>query len=155
MKPAPPADRCGPSHFMDDHDGMELDRSNPAPGAGADQPGLRGAAGLWPVPAACGGPGALADVHRAALRAHRAGPAHRPGQRPQRQGLVADAVGPGGPDGGALPALAALTAVFGATVAARQSWLQWYPPQSVSCGRDFYGMIERFPLSRAIPMILR
>lgn len=54
-----------------------------------------------------------------------------------------------------LSALAALTAGFGATVAARQSWLQWYPPQSVSCGRDFYGMIERFPLSRAIPMILR
>jgi len=54
-----------------------------------------------------------------------------------------------------LAALAALTAGFGATVAARQSWLQWYPPESVSCGRDFYGMIERFPLSRAIPMILR
>ncbi|ABM56649.1 Disulphide bond formation protein DsbB [Verminephrobacter eiseniae EF01-2] len=54
-----------------------------------------------------------------------------------------------------LSALAALTAGFGATVAARQSWLQWYPPQSVSCGRDFYGMIESFPLSRAIPMILR
>ncbi|MCW5235758.1 disulfide bond formation protein B [Verminephrobacter eiseniae] len=54
-----------------------------------------------------------------------------------------------------LAALAALTAGFGAAVAARQSWLQWYPPQSVSCGRDFYGMIERFPLSRAIPMILR
>lgn len=44
---------------------------------------------------------------------------------------------------------------FGAYVAARQSWLQWYPPEVVSCGRDFYGMIETFPLQRAIPMIFK
>lgn len=44
---------------------------------------------------------------------------------------------------------------FGAFVAARQSWLQWYPPEVVSCGRDFYGMIETFPLKRALPMIFR
>ena len=44
---------------------------------------------------------------------------------------------------------------FGAYVAARQSWLQWYPPEVVSCGRDFYGMIETFPLKRAIPMIFK
>ena len=44
---------------------------------------------------------------------------------------------------------------FGGFVAARQSWLQWYPPETVSCGRDFYGMIETFPLKRAIPMIFR
>jgi disulfide bond formation protein DsbB len=44
---------------------------------------------------------------------------------------------------------------FGAFVAARQSWLQWYPPEVASCGRDFYGMIETFPLKRAIPMIFR
>ncbi len=43
----------------------------------------------------------------------------------------------------------------GAFTAARQSWLQWYPPQTGSCGRDFYGMIESFPLQRAIPMIFR
>ena len=52
-------------------------------------------------------------------------------------------------------ALAALLAAGGAFVAARQSWLQWYPPESYSCGRDFYGMIETFPLKRAIPMIFR
>jgi len=46
-----------------------------------------------------------------------------------------------------------LLPVGGAYVAARQSWLQWYPPEVVSCGRDFYGMIETFPLKRAIPMI--
>lgn len=44
---------------------------------------------------------------------------------------------------------------FGAFVAARQSWLQWNPPEIASCGRDFYGMIETFPLKRAIPMIFR
>ena len=30
-----------------------------------------------------------------------------------------------------------LLSVGGAYVAARQSWLQWYPPEVVSCGRDF------------------
>jgi disulfide bond formation protein DsbB len=48
-----------------------------------------------------------------------------------------------------------LTAGFGAFVAARQSWLQWYPPEVVTCGRDFYGMIETFPLKRALPMIFK
>lgn len=46
-------------------------------------------------------------------------------------------------------------AAFGAFVAARQSWLQWNPPEIMSCGRDFFGMIESFPLRRAIPMIFR
>jgi len=44
---------------------------------------------------------------------------------------------------------------FGAFVAARQSWLQWYPPQALSCGRDLYGMIENFPLQRVIPMVFK
>lgn len=51
--------------------------------------------------------------------------------------------------------LLVLTAVGGAFVAARQSWLQWYPPEVASCGRDIYGMIETFPLQRVIPMIFR
>ncbi len=51
--------------------------------------------------------------------------------------------------------LALLWAAGGAFVAARQSILQWYPPESVSCGRDFYGMVETFPLKRAIPMIFK
>ena len=44
---------------------------------------------------------------------------------------------------------------FGSFVAARQTWLQWYPPQIATCGRDFYGMIEDFPISRSIPMIFK
>jgi disulfide bond formation protein DsbB len=51
--------------------------------------------------------------------------------------------------------LALVSAVGGAYTAAAQSWLQWYPPEVVSCGRDLYGMIETFPLKRALPMIFR
>lgn len=54
-----------------------------------------------------------------------------------------------------LAGLVFLLAGFGAFVAARQSWIQWYPPELATCGRDFYGMIESFPLKRAIPMIFR
>jgi protein dithiol:quinone oxidoreductase len=60
---------------------------------------------------------------------------------------------------GVVPITAAVVAVLmaagGAFVAARQSFLQWYPPEVVSCGRDFYGMVETFPLKRAIPMIFK
>lgn len=52
-------------------------------------------------------------------------------------------------------ALAAVMAVLGAFVAARQSWLQWNPPEIASCGRDLYGMIENFPLQRVVPMLLK
>ena len=51
--------------------------------------------------------------------------------------------------------LALAFAGFGAFTAARQSWLQWFPPEFATCGRDFYGMIESYSLSRAIPMIFR
>ncbi|MGP1681747.1 MAG: disulfide bond formation protein B [Giesbergeria sp.] len=52
-------------------------------------------------------------------------------------------------------AMALLASGFGAFTAARQSWLQWYPPEFAMCGRDFYGMIENYSFSRAIPMIFR
>jgi len=51
--------------------------------------------------------------------------------------------------------LMAVLSALGAFVAARQSFLQWYPPEIASCGRDLYGMIETFPLKRAIPMIFK
>ncbi|NBX56424.1 MAG: disulfide bond formation protein B [Betaproteobacteria bacterium] len=57
--------------------------------------------------------------------------------------------------GKVLALLALAMALFGAFVAARQSFLQWYPPTIASCGRDFYGMIESFPLQRAIPLIFK
>ena len=52
-------------------------------------------------------------------------------------------------------ALLLVLSALGAFVAARQSWLQWYPPEVVSCGRDLYGMIENFPLQRVIPMLFK
>ncbi len=51
--------------------------------------------------------------------------------------------------------LSAILAGFGAFVAARQSWLQWYPPEVLTCGRDFYGIIENTPMRRAIPLIFK
>ena len=68
-------------------------------------------------------------------------------------GIAALFKGRGAHIGGAV--LLVLAAGFGAFVAARQSFLQWYPPEIATCGRDFYGMIETFPLKRAIPMIFK
>lgn len=51
--------------------------------------------------------------------------------------------------------LMALLSLTGAGVAARQSWLQWFPPEIATCGRDLFGMIESFPLKRVIPMVFR
>ena len=48
-----------------------------------------------------------------------------------------------------------LLSAFGAFVAARQSYLQWYPPEVFTCGRDLYGMIESFPLQRVVPMVFK
>jgi disulfide bond formation protein DsbB len=71
--------------------------------------------------------------------------------------LVAGLTAMSGKKGGQVSGsvLLLLVAGFGAFVAARQSWLQWYPPEVVTCGRDFYGMIETFPLQRALPMIFK
>jgi disulfide bond formation protein DsbB len=49
------------------------------------------------------------------------------------------------------PALA--FSAIGAFTAARQSVLQWNPPEFMSCGRDFYGMVEAFSLSKLIPSV--
>ncbi len=45
--------------------------------------------------------------------------------------------------------------IGGAFVAARQSFLQWFPPEAFSCGRDFYGMVADFPLQKLVPMIFK
>lgn len=50
---------------------------------------------------------------------------------------------------------ASVLGLGGAGVAARQSWMQWYPPEVQTCGLDFYGMVETLPLKRALPMIFR
>jgi disulfide bond formation protein DsbB len=48
-----------------------------------------------------------------------------------------------------------VTCAFGAFTAARQSWLQWNPPEFATCGRDLYGAIEQLPLNRILPFIFR
>lgn len=50
-------------------------------------------------------------------------------------------------------ALGVLAAALGAFTAAKQSWMQINPPEFSTCGRDLYGIIESFPIGRAIPMI--
>lgn len=52
--------------------------------------------------------------------------------------------------------LSLLTSGFGAFVAARQSFLQWFPPEFATCGRDFYGIIEStMPWRNRIPMLFQ
>ena len=51
--------------------------------------------------------------------------------------------------------LAVGVAGFGAFTAARQSWLQWNPPEFATCGRDLYGAIEQLPLGNILPFIFR
>ncbi|MBS0346990.1 MAG: disulfide bond formation protein B [Proteobacteria bacterium] len=52
-------------------------------------------------------------------------------------------------------ALLAIAALAGAGVAARQSWIQWYPPAVSECGPGLEYMLESFPLSSSLPMIFR
>lgn len=52
-------------------------------------------------------------------------------------------------------ALLAASALTGAGIAARQSWMQWYPPAVSECGPGLEYMLESFPLSSALPMIFR
>jgi len=46
-------------------------------------------------------------------------------------------------------------ALAGAGVAARQSWLQHYPPKIAECGADLEFMIQSFPLADALPKIFQ
>ena len=52
-------------------------------------------------------------------------------------------------------AFLAVAAIAGLGVAARQSWMQWFPPAVSECGPGLEYMLESFPLSAALPMIFR
>ena len=52
-----------------------------------------------------------------------------------------------------LTALALLAAGFGAFVAARQSWLQWNPPEFFSCGRDPFSMVNNIGIAKVLPKV--
>ena len=49
--------------------------------------------------------------------------------------------------------LATLVALVGAGIAARHSWIQWYPPETESCGTDLEFLVNTFPISQALPKI--
>jgi disulfide bond formation protein DsbB len=63
--------------------------------------------------------------------------------------------GPAGAGRRVYAAAIALTAVAGGSVAARQSWLQHFPPKAVDCGPDLEFMLDSFPLAQALPLIFR
>lgn len=70
-------------------------------------------------------------------------------------GLVAGLHNPGRRGLAMYSLLLAVAALAGAGVAARQSWMQWYPPAVSECGPGLEYMLESFPLSAALPMIFR
>ncbi len=73
-------------------------------------------------------------------------------------GLVALVAAIHGPRPGTLAvrlygSLTALFAVAGLGVAARQSWVQHFPPKTASCGTDLEFLVNTFPISQALPKI--
>lgn len=70
-------------------------------------------------------------------------------------GLVAGLHGPAGTGRRVYAALLAAAALLGGGVAARQSWIQIYPPQVSECGPGLDYMLDSFPLGDALPMIFR
>lgn len=70
-------------------------------------------------------------------------------------GLVAGLHNPRGKAIYAYSGLLAAAALAGGGVAARQSWIQWFPPAVSECGPGLEYMLESFPLSSALPMIFR
>jgi disulfide bond formation protein DsbB len=69
--------------------------------------------------------------------------------------LIGALHGPGGWGRRIYSLLILLSAVGGASVAVRQSWLQHNPPKVTECGADLDFMLDSFPLSDALPMIFR
>jgi disulfide bond formation protein DsbB len=51
--------------------------------------------------------------------------------------------------------LLTLAALSGGSVAARQIWIQHYPPVAMECGPDLEYMVNSFPLGDALPMIFK
>ena len=67
--------------------------------------------------------------------------------------LVAGLHDPAGPGRRIYAVLLGATALAGASVAVRQSWIQHFPPKVVDCGPDLEFMLDSFPLAQALPMI--
>ncbi|MCB1906993.1 MAG: disulfide bond formation protein B [Rhodocyclaceae bacterium] len=67
--------------------------------------------------------------------------------------LLAGIHGPGAAGRRVYGLLLALAALGGGGVAARQSWIQIYPPEVSECGPGLEYMLDSFPLADALPMI--
>lgn len=63
-----------------------------------------------------------------------------------------------GPRGAALVAYSALTVLFavaGGAIAAWHTWLQYFPPKTLSCGTDLWYLLDTFPLAKSLPTIFQ
>jgi protein dithiol:quinone oxidoreductase len=69
--------------------------------------------------------------------------------------LVGAAHGPQAGGARVYGALIALVSLGGGGVAARQSWIQRYPPDIPECGPGLEFMLESFGIADALPMIFR
>lgn len=52
-------------------------------------------------------------------------------------------------------ALLGLLAITGGGIAARQSWIQIYPPDVPTCGPGLEYMMDSFPLAEVLPMVFQ
>ncbi|MCX9156965.1 disulfide bond formation protein B [Niveibacterium sp. 24ML] len=69
--------------------------------------------------------------------------------------LLAALHNPRGRGGFGYALMTSLVALTGLGIAARQSWLQWFPPKFVECGPDLEFMMNSFPIAQALPMIFQ
>ena len=69
--------------------------------------------------------------------------------------LIATFHGPRGTARTVYAALLILVSLIGAGIAARQSWIQIYPPELAECGPGLEYMLDTLPLAQALPKIFR
>ncbi|ATE60962.1 disulfide bond formation protein B [Thauera sinica] len=69
--------------------------------------------------------------------------------------LIAALHGPAATGARVYALLTGITALAGAGVAARQSWMQLNPPEIPECGPGLEYLLESFPLGQSLPMIFR
>ena len=69
--------------------------------------------------------------------------------------LIAGLHAPGRSGERVYAALIGASSLTGGGIAARQSWMQLYPPVIPECGPGLEFMLDSFPLAEALPMIFR
>jgi len=69
--------------------------------------------------------------------------------------LIGALHGPGKTGNRVYALVSLIPALTGLGLAVRHVWLQYYPPEYVSCAGDFYSQLERMPLGRLISNALR